>query len=780
MGFLGRSRAGWRILWGEVKMSLGTFRLLLLASVLMLPACGGDGDTSDSPGGAGGSAGDAGPDGQSGAAGATGGSGGATGGSGGATGGSGGSVGDAGEDALPLPPDTSAVLEIYPMDLWAQFLPTQEYQIDVTVAGSALSYSGSPVLTVPLTEAATVNVELSAPNHHSLQVAVEYDGGSGLDGATLFKGNEAEGQGVSFSHEMRDVDGEALPVHALYLGLRHLWFSAQGRPARRGNDVEMLMDGEQAWGSVYEELQVATGRVELSTWWWASDFELVRDLANHHTLDEATRWQNTVMGVMESNSAHKRILVGQFWGQDGLLDWVNIDDEIKAYGEVPNDDFEFMGHANETEGVFMFEPSPFSFGDRVRSAHTETEARDFETEPDIVSNVPSRMVDLTEWPVGVELQHASYHQKFMVIDDTVAYVGGMNFQEIDWDSSAHEVFDHRRMPFDASQAERQAVMDKEELPNTVPRKDYMVRVEGPAAQDVAEVFKIRWDHQIAQDVEYAENSTSFDVERSIPNAGDMQIQVTATLPEPFWEHAIAESWLNAVAMAEEFILIEDQYFRMPMVNDAIVERMNAVPGLRLIVITNPVNEWVDPGCPWTYKSHELFRSNFPDRYMLYQLRAFDYVETWGIDETESRYQGISIHAKMLIVDDVFMSVGSCNKNNRGLVYEGELNVAILDPDWVRDARRSILASMLPAGTPTTDDVATWWDQFLQAAAWNDQVYANWEDEGFDINLNGDPLPAEYTPDGFVHTFEPGPVEDCFLESVGPDMTGHEDNPGTGQ
>jgi phosphatidylserine/phosphatidylglycerophosphate/cardiolipin synthase-like enzyme len=38
------------------------------------------------------------------------------------------------------------------------------------------------------------------------------------------------------------------------------------------------------------------------------------------------------------------------------------------------------------------------------------------------------------------------------------------------------------------------------------------------------------------------------------------MQVTATLPEPFWEHAIAETWFNAVRNAERFIYIEDQYF----------------------------------------------------------------------------------------------------------------------------------------------------------------------------------------------------------------------------
>jgi len=247
------------------------------------------------------------------------------------------------------------------------------------------------------------------------------------------------------------------------------------------------------------------------------------------------------------------------------------------------------------------------------------------------------------------------------------------------------------------------------------------------------------------------------------------------MPEPFWEHAIAESWFNAVAQAEDYIFIEDQYWRIPLLTDAIAERMRQVSSLKLIVITKPVSEWLDPGCEWTHATHQALMAEFgPSRYLTYQLMAFDSVVTWGWDETESHYANIDTHSKMLIVDDKFMSIGSCNKNNRGIIYEGELNVAVLDADWVRDQRRRIFANILPAGTPATDDVATWWQQFIDAAAWNDAVYSRWEDEGWDID-NGDvgdnnPLPVDFTPERFVYSLGFRSVDDCFFEGLGPDMT----------
>ena len=50
--------------------------------------------------------------------------------------------------------------------------------------------------------------------------------------------------------------------------------------------------------------------VLLSTWWWQSEFELVRP-QGHESMSEAQRARNTILGVLESVPATKRVLVGQ-------------------------------------------------------------------------------------------------------------------------------------------------------------------------------------------------------------------------------------------------------------------------------------------------------------------------------------------------------------------------------------------------------------------------------------------------------------------------------------
>ena len=677
------------------------------------------------------------------------------------------------QDAWVEPP--TAQLEMYVLDIWAQPLPPSEATLTVTRQGQPEVVNGHPAAKVNLYDAGDYEVSLSAPDHETQQVTVSWDGGSTVAGATVTPASTGVAHGFSVSHEMRDVNGDLIPVHTVYLGLRHQWFSAQGRPARRGNDIRLLTSGEEAWDAVHTDLTAATDTVMIATWWWDSEFELVRNAANHHQLTPTQRWENTMLGILEASPAVHRVLIGEFWGSHDILDWLTSDGDMEIYAETPNDDFEIMGQGNTTSGIFQFDVAPFNYGDRVRSTHAETAGRSFETETDIASTVPSRQVDLTWWPISVEIQLASYHQKFLVLDQDVAFIGGMNIKAVDWDSDDHTIFEHRRMAFDATQADREEVMAKEALPDNGPRKDYMLRIQGPAVQDAAEMFQQRWAYQIAQGAPLSQNSSNFVVDRSQPEQpGGSQVQVTATLPQPFWEHAITETWFNAVEQAQEYIFIEDQYWRIPMLVDVIINRMQAVPGLRLLVVTKPVSEWTDPGCSWTHQTHHDLMALFPTRYATYQLRAFDTVVTWGFDETEERYADMDVHSKMLIVDDKFMSVGSCNKNNRGIVYEGELNVAILDPVWVREQRRRIFANMLPAGVSPTDNVATWWIQFSDAASWNDHVWRNWDDEGGDIDLgsigNLSPVPVEYTPEGFVHSLIFRTVSDCLIEDVGPDMT----------
>ena len=628
--------------------------------------------------------------------------------------------------------DANAALEIHALDIWARALDPKDVKLTVSRDGRPVRIQALQTTTVYLQKAGTYALHLEAPQHQPLDLTINYDGGD----ATI----EGQDGGYSLSHTHRAVEGRDLPAHILYMGLRHKWFSSEGRPARHGNAVKFLMDGEEAWNTVHGDLVKSTKEVLISTWWWESDFELQRLPVGASAAD---RWSKSMLGTLEAIPSEKKVLVGEFIGQNTLFSLLNTDSKLRTHASTPGDNFEMMSQANETRGKFKFEVPAFPFGDRVKKM--DRDAQPFAINNLVTSTVPSHDVDLTKVPFGLDLPLASYHQKFMVIDHDVAFVGGMNIKGTDWDTSKHEVYDVRRMALGAFDVTRGLVAAKNRKPDQGPRKDYMVRLEGPVAEDVADVFHERWEHLRDIKAKNSDQTSTFPVSHDIaPRAGGMDVQLTANLPTPFKEHAIAETWFNAVRNAEKYIYIEDQYFRMPMIQDAIAKRMTDIPGLKLIVITKPVGTTA-PECLPTYKTENFFASHFADRFLSLQLKAFD--------KDTLEFADMDVHSKMLIVDDIFMSVGSANKNNRGMIYEAEMNVAIVDAQ-VGAWRKRIVTNLIEGDAK--DDADGWFAQLQSLARSNDDILRN--------------KAAAAGPRGFVYGLSFGPESSCKMQSIGPDAT----------
>ena len=71
--------------------------------------------------------------------------------------------------------EAPAVLEIYPLDIWAQPLPAGEATLDVTLDGQDAAHTGWPLVLVPLYDAGDYAISLSAPEHETLDVSVTWD-----------------------------------------------------------------------------------------------------------------------------------------------------------------------------------------------------------------------------------------------------------------------------------------------------------------------------------------------------------------------------------------------------------------------------------------------------------------------------------------------------------------------------------------------------------------------------------------------------------------------------
>jgi len=282
----------------------------------------------------------------------------------------------------------------------------------------------------------------------------------------------------------------------------------------------------------------------------------------------------------------------------------------------------------------------------------------------------------------------SWHQKTIIVDDQIAFVGGMNAKENDWDRPFHRVFDYNRMPHSSTGAERRKLEKKRKLAEYPPRHDFMARIEGPLVTDVQNNFISRWNQAITDKRFFSRNQVKlFRRTLTAKGSGGKSGQIVRTMPAypptPMGEKGCLEMYQKAIRNAEKYIYIEDQYFRSQTIAQELANAYVKNPKLIIIVVTPPDSlaeiEWINigfatPSTFWTADAFKTIAKVIPD-FCLFRLMAND-TNASG----EELYVNIDTHAKLMIVDDEWYTIGSCNINERGFLFEGEINISVNDAD----------------------------------------------------------------------------------------------------
>jgi len=254
-----------------------------------------------------------------------------------------------------------------------------------------------------------------------------------------------------------------------------------------------------------------------------------------------------------------------------------------------------------------------------------------------------------------------HHEKTIVIDDRVAFVGG-----IDLTSESGDRFDTHDHP---------------------PRShigwhDACARIEGPAVMDVAESFRMRW-HEVS-------GEQLRPVAPSDP-AGDIELQVVRTIPErvyaavPRGDFRILESYVRALRAAERFVYIENQFLWSPEIETVLVDKLTNPPhpDFRLVlVLPAKANTGADDT---RGVLGELIEAD-ADAGRL--LACTLYARSGALTDH------VYIHAKIAIVDDAWLTLGSANLNEHSLFNDTEMNIVLHDPGLATATRRRLWAEHL--------------------------------------------------------------------------------------
>ena len=243
-----------------------------------------------------------------------------------------------------------------------------------------------------------------------------------------------------------------------------------------------------------------------------------------------------------------------------------------------------------------------------------------------------------------------HHEKLAVIDGRIAYVGGIDLTALEGnrlDTSAHPPR------------------------GSLGWHDASTRVEGPIVRDVAEHIALRWREVTGEAYEpVCVDSTQGEVRaqfvRTVPNS------VYRALPRG--DYRILEAYVRALRSAERFIYLESQFLWSSEIVNILRAKLLDPPTdeFRLVILlpARPNN-----GADDTRGQLGVLADADRDQRLiactLYQ---------------PGRSGPVYVHAKIGIVDDRWLCVGSANLNEHSLFNDTEACLITTDESLVRDTR----------------------------------------------------------------------------------------------
>ena len=260
---------------------------------------------------------------------------------------------------------------------------------------------------------------------------------------------------------------------------------------------------------------------------------------------------------------------------------------------------------------------------------------------------------------------SSHHQKIVSIDDTLAFCGGIDMTAERWDTRAHRDGEPGR-----------------KLPNGKPYKpwhDATSALAGPVAGVLARECRDRWERATGVHLEALDGAQACWPAPLAPTLTDIDVAVARTRPamgdqEPV--HEVEALFLDQIAAARRVLYCESQYFASRRVAEAIARRLDEPDGPE-IVIVNPLTAqgWLEPLAMDTARAR-----------LVEALRARDRHGRFAIYHPfTAGGEAIYVHAKITIVDDRQLRIGSANINNRSLRLDTECDVAIAARDAAYEA-----------------------------------------------------------------------------------------------
>lgn len=257
---------------------------------------------------------------------------------------------------------------------------------------------------------------------------------------------------------------------------------------------------------------------------------------------------------------------------------------------------------------------------------------------------------------------ASHHQKMVVIDHSLAFVGGLDLTIRRWDTHHHLADEPRRV-------------DPDGKPYP-PFHDVQCMVDGDTARALGDLAAERWLWATGRHARVPAPSKigAADAwpEQVVPDVTNVRVGISRTYPERDDRPGVSEIralHLDAIAAARDSLYLENQYFSSGLIAEAFEARLREPDGPDIALVSRRTESgWLEEASMGVLRAR-LYRglreADPQGRFQLYCPHVPELGDAC-----------VNVHSKVMVVDDRLLTIGSANLSNRSFGLDTECNLVI--------------------------------------------------------------------------------------------------------
>jgi phospholipase D1/2 len=253
---------------------------------------------------------------------------------------------------------------------------------------------------------------------------------------------------------------------------------------------------------------------------------------------------------------------------------------------------------------------------------------------------------------------ASQHQKIVVVDDAIAFSGGLDLTIRRWDTRAHRLNDPGRV-------------DPAGVPYR-PFHDVQAMVDGEAAKALGKLARMRWAHGACERAPSLRPVGDPWPQSVTPDLTNIDVGIARTSPaldDDSEIREVAALFFDMLDRAERCVYIENQFLTSRRFADHLARRMKERPTLEAVLVTpKHAHSWLEEHTMQAGLGR--FMQVFDEHGVRERVR-FLYPKVSENGESIDTM----VHSKVMVVDDRLLRVGSANLNNRSFGVDAECDLA---------------------------------------------------------------------------------------------------------